>query len=60
METPTTGAENMLLNGDKYGEIFDTNSVLLNSVQITNKNQFKLLCESNNSTHPFFNFIEVY
>ncbi len=50
----------MLLNGNKYEEIFDANTTLLNSVNISNKNQFKLFLESNNSSHQFFNFIEVY
>ncbi|MBL7898320.1 MAG: hypothetical protein JNJ99_07280, partial [Crocinitomicaceae bacterium] len=52
--------KNMLLNGDRFEEIYDLNMSLMNSLQILNKNQFKLLMESNNTSHPFFNFIEIY
>ena len=52
--------ENMLLNGNKYEEIFISNEPLMESLGFTESIYFKAMLESNNTTHPFFNFIEVY
>ena len=52
--------KNMLLNGNKYEEIYNSNKNLFNSMQITDEGKLKLLLESQNISHQFFNFIEVF
>ncbi len=52
--------KNMLLNGNKYDEIYNSNKNLFNSMQITDEGKLKLLLESQNTSHQFFNFIEVF
>jgi hypothetical protein len=52
--------KNMLLNSNKYEEIYNSNKNLFNSMQITDEGKLKLLLESQNTSHQFFNFIEVF
>jgi hypothetical protein len=52
--------KNMLLNGNKYEEIYNSNKSLFNSMQLTDEGKLKLLLESQNTSHQFFNFIEVF
>jgi len=52
--------KNMLLNGNKYEEIFEANEILLNSSGINTLNQFKTLLEGTITNHQFFNFIEIF
>jgi hypothetical protein len=52
--------KNMLLNGDKYEEIFSANEALMNTLGFSESSYFKALLQSDNTSHQFFNFIEVY